>query len=163
MSPGDSTVLFRALPIHLKISKSDQQSLIVFAGSLASTLANGRSFTCLVTNDRTLRKLNAQFLTHDYATDVLSFPTGHSDDESLGDLAISVERASDQAAEFGHTLLDELRTLMLHGLLHLLGFDHETDSGQMARAERQWRHHFGLPSSLIARARTARPHQQVAS
>ncbi len=151
MSPGDSTVLFRALPTQLKVSKEDQQALASFAVALSYTVAESRPFACVVTNDRTLRKLNRQFLGHDYATDVLSFPS--REPASLGDLAISIQRADSQALAFGHTRLDELRVLMLHGLLHLLGFDHETDRGQMARAERKWRLHFALPSNLIARSK----------
>lgn len=110
---------------------------------------------CLVTNDRALRKLNREFRHHDTATDVLSFPAPESEvpGDTLGDLAISVERAAAQAAEFGHSTYDEVRILMLHGLLHLLGYDHETDRGQMARAERKWRTHFELPANLIARTR----------
>jgi probable rRNA maturation factor len=155
MSPGDSTVLFRALPIPLKFPKEDQQVLSDFASTLSEIVAGRRPFTCLITNNRSLRKLNQQFLGHDYATDVLSFPSGdgNSPGDSLGDLAISVEKAEAQAVEFGHSRLDEVRILMLHGLLHLLGFDHETDRGQMARAERKWRLHFDLPSNLIERAR----------
>ena len=57
-----------------------------------------------------------------------------------------------QAREFGHSLSDEIRILMLHGVLHLLGMDHETDRGEMARAEARWRKKLNLPASLIARA-----------
>ncbi len=96
-----------------------------------------------------MRRLNREFLDKDYATDVLSFP---SEDAGLGDLAISAERAEEQAQEFGHSRLDEMRLLMLHGVLHLMGHDHEEDSGEMARAERKWREHFQLPPTLIARA-----------
>ena len=69
-----------------------------------------------------------------------------------GELAISAERAAEQAREFGHTQLDEIRILMLHGVLHLLGMDHERDRGKMARAEARWRKKLNLPSGLIARA-----------
>ncbi len=66
-------------------------------------------------------------------------------------MAISADRAEAQAVEFGHTRMDELRILMLHGLLHLAGMDHEHDSGEMARAERKWRAELNLPEPLIAR------------
>ena len=91
-----------------------------------------------------MRRLNAQFLGHDYTTDVLSFPESN-------DIAISYPRAVAQAAEYGHSTLDEIRVLMLHGLLHLLGHDHESDGGYMARLEENWRTDLGLPSGLIAR------------
>lgn len=151
MSPGDSTVLYRALPIQLKFNKQTQRTLAEFAHALSLSVASGRSFTCLITNDRALQRLNRQFRDHDYATDVLSFPA--DGEESVGDLAISVERAEMQAREFGHSLVDEVRILMLHGLLHLIGLDHESDRGQMARSERKWRLHFQLPGNLIARSK----------
>jgi probable rRNA maturation factor len=71
--------------------------------------------------------------------------------EGLGDLAISAARARAQAREFGHSTEDEVRLLMLHGVLHLLGMDHETDRGQMARAEKRWRKALGLANGLIER------------
>jgi probable rRNA maturation factor len=69
----------------------------------------------------------------------------------LGDLAISYERARDQAREHGHPLEAEIGVLMLHGVLHLTGMDHETDRGQMRRAESRWRRALGLPAALIER------------
>jgi probable rRNA maturation factor len=72
-------------------------------------------------------------------------------ESTLGEIAISVERAEAQARSFGHSRLDEIRILMLHGLLHLSGMDHENDRGEMARAEAHWRAQFGLPETLIAR------------
>ncbi len=71
--------------------------------------------------------------------------------DSIGEIAISVDRAAAQAKEQGHSLADELRILMLHGALHLAGFDHEKDSGEMRRAEARWRKRFGLPLGLIER------------
>src|SRR4051794_35307467 len=150
MSPSGSTVLYRALPKSLKISRQEKSELQAFASTLSGRIAEGRSFTCLMTNDRELQKLNREFLGHDYPTDVLSFPQNTAED-TLGDLAISVERAAAQAGEFGHDRLDELRVLMLHGLLHLTGMDHEADRGEMARAERRWRAALKLPSTLISR------------
>ena len=69
----------------------------------------------------------------------------------MGDLAISIGRARAQAREFGHAIEQEVHILMLHGLLHLLGMDHEVDSGQMARAEKRWRNKLELPNGLIER------------
>ena len=99
---------------------------------------------CLIASDAELQKLNRKFRGKNYATDVLSFPPE--------DIAISFDRAAAQAAELGHSVEDELRILMLHGLLHLAGMDHETDGGAMARAEARWRKRLGLPSGLIERA-----------
>src|SRR5207253_1834332 len=109
-----------------------------FARTLQTDVTGGREFVCLVTGDRELRRLNREFLGKDYATDVLSFPSGRRDG-ALGEMAISIDRAREQASAFGHTVEDEIRVLMLHGALHLMGMDHETDGGRMARAETRWR------------------------
>ncbi len=111
----------------------------------------------LLADDATLRRLNRQFRGKDEATDVLSFPAGASsvffaDKELAGDLAISLETAARQAERYGHTLGDEVRVLVLHGLLHLAGFDHEQDQGQMAAREAELRSELGLPGGLIERA-----------
>ncbi len=123
-----------------------------FAKRLESEVAGGRTFCCLVTNDEELRRLNRRFRKKDYATDVLSFPSREDPDKILGDIAISFEQAKQQAAEYGHAVGQEIEMLMLHGVLHLLGMDHETDRGRMARAERRWRASLGLPAGLIERA-----------
>ena len=99
--------------------------------------------TCLIASDVELEKLNQKFRGKSYPTDVLSFPPE--------DLAISFDRAAAQAAELGHSVEDELRILMLHGLLHLAGMDHERDGGDMKRTEVRWRKRLGLPSGLIER------------
>ena len=120
------------------------------AERIAAAVAGGRQFTCLLTDDRELRRLNREFLKKDYATDVLSFPSLDGE-EPLGELAISADRAREQADEQGHAAEDEIGILMLHGVLHLLGLDHAKDRGRMARAERRWREHLGLPAGLIER------------
>jgi len=114
--------------------------------------AKGQPFDCLITGDADLRRLNRQFRGLDYATDVLSFPAAPPAPH-LGDLAISLGRARAQAREFGHGTEHEVEILMLHGLLHLLGLDHQTDAGQMARAEKRWRTKLGLAAGLIERVR----------
>src|SRR5262249_28449327 len=98
-------------------------------------------------------------LGRDYATDVLSFPEPEirflaSARNPLGELAISAGRAAKQARRYGHSQLDEIRILMLHGVLHLLGMDHENDRGEMGRAESRWRRKLNLPPGLIARAQS---------
>ena len=113
--------------------------------------------TVLLTTDAAIRKLNKQFRGKNKATDVLSFPAegpmpGTAAEEMAGDLAISVETARRQAAEQGHALTCELKVLVLHGLLHLAGYDHEADAGEMARKERLLRGRLRLPLGLIERA-----------
>ncbi|MDQ2775401.1 MAG: rRNA maturation RNase YbeY [Acidobacteriota bacterium] len=163
MDPDGTSLLFRAIPAPHKFPSEDKRALKAFAQTLQEHVARGRAFTCLVTNDKELRKLNQTFLGHDYATDVLSFPSAGKSDrlltravqqgmENIGELAISAERAATQAEKFGHSRLDEVRVLMLHGVLHLTGLDHERDRGKMGRAERKWRTEFQLPDTLIARS-----------
>jgi probable rRNA maturation factor len=146
-SPEGSTVTFRRAPADVR-----QRAIRNFARRLQAEVARGRPFDCLISGDAELRRLNRQFRGQDYPTDVLSFPAAFPG--SLGDLAISLARARSQARAFGHPPEDELRILMLHGLLHLLGYDHETDSGRMARAEKRWRARFKLPSGLIERVQS---------
>lgn len=110
----------------------------------------------LLAGDGTLKRLNRTFRGKNKATDVLSFPALAVADGGepgvAGDIAISLETAGRQAAEFGHTLRDEVRLLLLHGLLHLHGMDHETDGGAMAAREGELQRVLGLPSSLTGRA-----------
>lgn len=132
-----------------------RRALQDYAHALAEAVAPGRPFCGLLTGDAELRRLNCEFRQQDYPTDVLSFPS-ESPAGSLGDIAISVERARAQAAEHGHDTPTEIRILLLHGLLHLLGHDHETDHGQMRRLESKWRRTLGLPGGLIERAGAGR-------
>ena len=101
--------------------------------------------------DARVRALNRQFRRQDTPTDVLSFPA--EEPGQLGDIVIAVGVARRQAREAGHSLATELRVLALHGLLHLLGYDHEHDDGRMARLERRLRRKAGLPEGLIERSR----------
>jgi probable rRNA maturation factor len=126
----------------------------------AAVRLHGRVSVLLAT-DKAIRRLNRQFRSIDKATDVLSFPAAEffqdrktNKEKVAGDLAISVSTARRQAAEQDHTLATELKVLILHGLLHLAGYDHDTDTGQMARRERNLRARLGLPQGLIERARS---------
>ena len=109
--------------------------------------------TVLLTTDAVIRKLNRRFRGKNTATDVLSFPADGIGAETIaGDLAISVPTALKQAVEQKHSLSTEIKVLILHGLLHLAGHDHEVDEGKMARRERLLRTRLGLPHGLIERA-----------
>ncbi len=134
---------------HHPSRKLRRGPLRVFLADLARRAAPGRAVNCLITTDRELRALNRKFLRKDYATDVLSFPSANGEP---GEIAISLDRAAAQAAEYGHSIEDEIRILILHALLHLKGMDHETDAGHMARAEARWRRRLGLPLGLVERA-----------
>ncbi len=148
MSPDDPPLLFRVATPGIS-----RPELRAFTERLESRVTGGRSFCCLITTDRELRRLNRDFLEKDYATDVLSFPAANPNG-SLGEIAISLPRAKRQAAEYGHGVEREIQLLMLHGVLHLLGMDHEADRGRMARAERKWRVALRLPRGPIERVRS---------
>jgi probable rRNA maturation factor len=145
------SILYVTLPAPFRLNNAEKRSVREFARLLDERVAAGRGFDCLLTSDDELRRLNREFLQHDYPTDVLSFPSGKKFGP-LGELAISLERAAAQAREFGHSTVDEIRILLLHGVLHLIGLDHEHDTGRMALAERKWRAEFDLPENLIARS-----------
>jgi probable rRNA maturation factor len=146
MPSDDSPLLVR------KLSRRVPRALLrEFLAESTRKVARGREVVCLITDDRELRRLNRKFRGKNYATDVLSFPGANGN--CIGELAISMDRAAAQAAQHGHTITDELRILILHGILHLTGLDHEKDSGEMARAETRWRKRFGLPVGLIERSR----------
>ena len=100
--------------------------------------------------DERVKALNRKYRGRNRVTDVLSFPSTLA--PFLGDIAISRGIAQKQAKLLGHSLATELRVLALHGLLHLLGYDHESDNGRMARVEARLRRKAGLPSGLIARS-----------
>ncbi len=116
-----------------------------FAECALQTIGEDKRTTTIVfVSDGAIKKLNRQFRRKNYATDVLSFPTQHERFEeemktNLGEVVISLDRAAAQAKESGLTFTNEVEQLILHGLLHLCGYDHETDHGQMNRLERKLR------------------------
>ena len=149
-------------------SATDKNLRLPSAGMLARFLMLAQTavrlkgeVTVLLTTDAAIRRLNRQFRGKNKATDVLSFPAdGVGAEEIAGDLAISVPTALKQAIEQGHSLATEIKVLILHGLLHLAGYDHEADKGKMARRELLLRARLGLPQGLIERSaavRTKRP------
>ncbi len=150
----------KTLPAASALGKRDLNRFLACA---INALGLTGEFSVLLTGDERLRALNLQFRGKDKATDVLSFPAlpqaangGHG-----GDLAISLETASVQAAAYGHTLQMEVKILILHGLLHLAGYDHERDQGQMRRRESRLRKQFALPAGLVERSKTPKPQPQA--
>lgn len=109
--------------------------------------------TVMITDNRHLRDLNLRFKGIDRATDVLSFPAPVFVRGFAGDIAISVEIAVRNARFLGHSVSDEIRILILHGVLHLAGYDHESDHGEMARREQLMRKRLALPGGLIERSK----------
>ncbi len=128
----------------------DNREVAAFARQIGRQVARGGEFAVLVASDEAVRRANLRFRGKRGSTDVLAFPDGEQG--RLGDILISALRAQRQARQFGARLEDELKMLILHGLLHLLGYDHETDSVRMLRAETRWRKKYGLASSLTERA-----------
>ena len=116
--------------------KVDTESWTTFAAKALAAIGNGESSaTIAFVSDKRIRELNRQFRGIDKATDVLSFPADGPDESNLGDIAISAETAATQARENGLSFDGEIAQLILHGLLHLSGYDHETDNGEMNRLE----------------------------
>ena len=116
-----------------------------------------REIELIVTDNKTMQALNSEYRSKNKATDVLSFPIDSAFEKEiipgmpLGSIVISADLVKEKSTEFGHTMEDELSLLFIHGLLHLLGFDHEVDHGEMRKKEKEIIETFNLPSSLIVR------------
>ena len=124
-------------------TKIDTKAWESFADKAADAIGKaGSTATVAFVSDKAIRDLNRQFRGIDKATDVLSFPADEID--NLGDIAISVDTAARQAKENGLTFDEEVAQLILHGLLHLSGYDHETDNGEMNRLELKIRRRLGI-------------------
>jgi probable rRNA maturation factor len=145
--------------VPLSVSVVDAQGRPLRGHRLASWLSRiapvrrRAAVTVAVVPDARVRALNRSYRGTDRATDVLSFPPS-SPSPFLGDIVIARGVARRQARAAGHSERTEWRVLALHGLLHLLGYDHETDRGTMARVEARLRRKGGLPLGLIARGRS---------
>ena len=127
-----------------------QRALALFTTRARQAVGLGGDLDIRITSNAEMRDLNRRFRRKNKPTDVLSFP---SDTPKLaGDIAISAEIAAENAARLGHSVETELKILILHGLLHLAGYDHETDKGEMAEQEAKLRGRLNLPGGLIERA-----------
>jgi probable rRNA maturation factor len=125
--------------------KVETQTWATFATRALDAIGkSGASATIAFVSDKSIRKLNQQFRGIDRATDVLSFPAGEPDEVDLGDIAVSVDTAMVQAKDNGLTFEGELAQLILHGLLHLSGYDHEIDDGEMNKLELKLRKTLGI-------------------
>lgn len=130
--------------------KLDRQIFEKFADTALQSIpeTGNKSVTVAMISDRQIRKLNKDFRGKDSTTDVLSFPFEpdefEAEENSLGDILISVEQAKRQATENDLPLENEIKQLILHGILHLCGFDHEIDDGEMNRRELELRESLGI-------------------
>ena len=179
MTPGGPP---RARALRVLVGDTRGRTVVVrglanWLRSVAPASVRGTVSIAFVSNRR-IRGLNCRYRGHDSATDVLSFPANSEPAEApkarrrlastphsplptpypalptpfLGEVVIARGDARRQAGDAGHSYLTELKTLALHGLLHLIGYDHERDNGQMRRVERRLRRQGGLPEGLIERA-----------
>ena len=152
-----------ALPFVLSLRKGAERVVIVrekieavstavlnrFAQNAKRRVGLAGEVSILITSSDEVRQLNRKFRKKNKATDVLSFPS--HDFENSGDIAISWEIARENGDALGHGTPTELKVLILHGMLHLAGYDHESDSGEMATLEMELRKKLRLPQGLIER------------
>ncbi|WP_373070946.1 rRNA maturation RNase YbeY [Sulfurimonas sp.] len=121
-----------------------------FLSQIASSMTD-KHIELIITNDIEIQEINKQYRGIDKSTDVLSFPYEEMPMALLGSIVISDSHVIDKAKELGHSEDDELALLFIHGLLHLLGYDHEVDNGEMRLKEEELINQFNLPQSLIIR------------
>ena len=177
--------VFKDVVIFSKpVSGASEQAMARFLSRVRRAAGLRGQVVVLVAGNRELRALNRRFRHKDRPTDVLSFPSsqrrspqtnlgaklgrGRSSAKSTdaanqlaGDIAISAEIAIANAARLGHRVADELKTLILHGVLHLAGYDHEADNGEMSEVETRLRRELRLPDSLIQRNRVLPSHRRA--
>jgi probable rRNA maturation factor len=133
------------LPVDMDVLETIAQTITI------------KEIELIIMDNASIQELNLEHRKKNKPTDVLSFPMDAPFTEQsifgmpLGSIVISADFVKEKANELGHTLQDELSLLFIHGLLHLLGFDHETDNGEMRTREKELIASFGLPSSLIIR------------
>jgi probable rRNA maturation factor len=139
----------RLIIVRPKLSGVSLAPLERFAASAQRAARLRGEVAILITNSATVRRLNRDFRGKDKTTDVLSFPSAAKG--MAGDIAISAQAARKQAATLRHPLTTELKILILHGMLHLAGHDHESDGGEMAKLEAKLRAKLALPQGLIER------------
>ena len=136
-----------------RVEQLTERGLALFVGRARRAAKLRGDVNVVVTTNREMRALNARFRKKDKATDVLSFPAeAVVHNANAGDLAISAEIATRNARLLGHSAAEEIKILVLHGVLHLAGYDHEHDNGEMGRHELRLRKALKLPVGLIERS-----------
>jgi probable rRNA maturation factor len=158
---------FKALVIFRKsVAGISEASLQRFLARARRAAGLAGRIHVLVTGNHEIRELNRRFRQQNEATDVLSFPAAPPSQgrgQFAGDIAISAQMAAENANALGHSIAEEIRILALHGVLHLAGYDHESDQGRMARKERQLRRALKLCDGLIERTGGAARRARVAA
>ncbi len=146
--------------LQKKVAGVNEETLNRFVLRARKVAGLRRPVNVLVTSSAAIRSLNHQFRSQNKATDVLSFPSISSGPNSgkrqkvAGDVAISADIALQNSVRLGHPVAQEIKILVLHGILHLAGFDHERDNGEMARKEAKLRRALRLPAALIERVQS---------
>src|SRR3954447_25016538 len=148
MKLSHSTIIFEK-----KFPGLSSRALAGFALEARRATGLRGTVSVLITGNSSMRRLNSSFRGKNRPTDVLSFPAAASPNGFVGDIAISLDIAETNARRLGHSVANEIRILILHGMLHLAGYDHENDEGEMAKKEIVLRRRFALPTSLIERSR----------
>jgi probable rRNA maturation factor len=151
--------------LQKKVAGVSTQSLSRFVLRARKAVGLKGTVNILITGNAAMRSLNSHFRGKNKATDVLSFPAESAGTPAFaGEIAISADIAAQNSMRLGHALAAEVKILTLHGILHLAGYDHERDNGEMAQKEENLRRELGLPSALIdrtqsttARSATRRP------
>lgn len=141
--------------VEVRGSKLSETTLARFVHRARKAAGLDGLVSVLITNNAQMRRLNSSFRKKDKPTDVLSFPAtkplGQEKNKLSGDVAISWDIARHNAQKFGHSPEEEVKALILHGVLHLAGHDHEKDQGKMAQLEKQLRTKLNIPATLIER------------
>ena len=151
------------ITLECSLEKRSASTLDRFSRKVQRLLGLSADLSILITDNRHIQKLNRRFRKKNKATDVLSFPRQDGAGRPGGDIAISVEIAVKSASRYDHTLAEELKVLILHGMLHLAGHDHERDNGEMAIREGMLRRQLGLPTPLIERSRPGKKPERSAA
>jgi len=150
---GWQTKELRLVIVQKRVADLTDLALARFLARARSAAGLKRKVNVLLTSSSEMKTLNRRFRGKDKPTDVLSFPAEpDAQNQFAGEIAISAEIATKNARALGHSPADEVKILVLHGILHLRGYDHECDNGQMERREKQLRAKLNLPAALIERA-----------
>ena len=131
-------------------NNTDLEIDIEFLNSIAKTISE-EEIEFILTNNQEIHEINLTTRGVDKPTDVLSFPYEEMPNTPLGSIVISVDFVEKKAKEYNHSFEDELSLLFIHGLLHLVGYDHEVDNGEHRKKEEELIKQFNLPDSLIIR------------
>ncbi|ECW8955240.1 rRNA maturation RNase YbeY [Campylobacter lari] len=128
----------------------EEEMEISFLEKIAQKMSD-KNIELVLVDEKTMHKINLDQRGVDKTTDVLSFPLVQNCENLLGSIVINLDEVSKKATEYKHSKNEEMALLFIHAMLHLQGYDHEIDQGQMRQKEQEWIEYFKLPKSLIVR------------